>query len=214
MECWKRDCPKCGEELFYTRKFSKIRAEKGNTNCKSCSVTGRHKGKKLSNEHKKNISDSNKGQVPWNKGLTKETNDVIKSISESLKGRKITWGNKISEANKGQKRSEETKLKMRLSRIEEIEKNNGQISPNYSPVACGIINDYNKKYGFNFRHAENGGEVCIDGYWPDGVDEKRKTIIEVDEKHHFNPDGTLKKKNRERQMYLENLGYKFIRIKL
>lgn len=59
--------------------------------------------------------------------------------------------------------------------------------------------------GYNFQHAENGGEICIDGYFPDGVDQDKMVIIEIDEKHHFNVD--------DRQKYLENLGYDFIRIR-
>jgi len=233
----KRFCPKCGEEILYSTKYVKIRAEKRNTNCLSCAMTGRvfsdkhkknmsknHKGmlgikqsedakKKIrkslkgkkresfTDKHRKNISESKKGSVPWNKGLTKETNDIVK---------------KISEVRIGQKRSKETKRKQRLSAIKRIEKNKfngGQMTPGYNPVACKIIDEYNKKHGFNFHHAENGGEVCIDGYWPDGLDEKRKTIIEIDESRHYK-NGTLKEKDIQRQQYLEGLGYKVIRIKI
>ncbi|MBT4732226.1 DUF559 domain-containing protein, partial [Candidatus Woesearchaeota archaeon] len=51
------------------------------------------------------------------------------------------------------------------------------------------------------------------GYYPDGLDENRKTIIEVDESHHFK-NGELRKKDIKRQTYLESLGYDVIRIKL
>ncbi len=114
------------------------------------------------------------------------------------------------------KRSEVRK-NMRLSAIKRIEKqklNGGQLIPGYNPEGCKIIDKYGKKNGYNFQHAENGGEVCIDGYFPDGIDEKKKVIIEVDEKHHFNKDGNLKIKDVERQRYLEDLGYKIIRINL
>ena len=105
--------------------------------------------------------------------------------------------------------------KMRISAIKRIERTIGKkLKPSYNTLACKIIDKYSKKYGFNFQHAENGGERCIGGYFPDGIDEKRKTIIEVDEKHHFNGDGTLKKRDIERQQYLENLGYKVIRVKV
>lgn len=51
----------------------------------------------------------NKGKAAWNKGLTKETDNRIKPYSEerknkrreSLKGRNITWGDKISAAKRG-----------------------------------------------------------------------------------------------------------------
>lgn len=87
-----------------------------------------NKGKKtksLSDEHKKKISESLKGRKwseeeiekhrkitfgknnpmygkePWNKGLTKEIDPRVKRTSEKLKGRKCTWGEKISKARIG-----------------------------------------------------------------------------------------------------------------
>ena len=43
--------------------------------------------------------------------------DVVLPIFISKTNRKITWGNKISEANKGRKHSEETKQKQRLAKL-------------------------------------------------------------------------------------------------
>ncbi|GJQ43746.1 MAG: hypothetical protein JETCAE03_32440 [Ignavibacteriaceae bacterium] len=94
--------------------------------------------------------------------------------------------------------------------ISKIEKRKGKICPNYNPIACKIIDEYGQKHGCHFQHAENGGEVCIDGYFPDGIDEKNKIIIEVDEKHH----AKTKNKDLNKQKYFEKLGYKVIRIKL
>ena len=72
---------------------------------------------------------------------------------------------------------------------------------------------YGKKNGYVFQHAMNGGEVCIDGYFLDGLDEEKKTIIEIDEKHHFDINGNLKPKDIKRQIYFETLGYNIIRIR-
>lgn len=47
-----------------------------------------NKGKKLSKKYRQKLSDSHKGQVPWNKGLTKDTNEMLKKLSEKLTGRK------------------------------------------------------------------------------------------------------------------------------
>jgi hypothetical protein len=279
---WKRKCPRCGEEIQYTKKDSKNRAEKRNTKCKSCALLGRiftdehrknlsknKKGKKrkpFTDEWKENISKSNKGRIFTDEHRQKLSNagvgrrisdETRKKLSNAHKGKVFTdehkqklkqnnshyWMGKIREPltnkhkqkirestkgknnhmfgkrgttnpNYGKKRSEETKLKMRLSRLKNIEKNNGQVSPGYNPVGCDIIRWYNMYYNFNFQHAENGGEKCIDGYFPDGVDEKRKTIIEIDEPRHFNSDGTYKKKDIRRQNYLEGLGYTFIRVEI
>lgn len=48
------------------------------------------KGRKHSIESIKKNSDSHKGKIPWNKGL-----------KGFLKGRKVTWGYKISKSKKG-----------------------------------------------------------------------------------------------------------------
>lgn len=52
----------------------------------------------------------NKKRIPWNKGLTKDTDDRIKKYSITLanhpslkKGRKVTWGLKIGNALRGRK---------------------------------------------------------------------------------------------------------------
>lgn len=47
----------------------------------------------------------------------------------------------------------------------------------------------------------------------DGYDEKRNAVIEVDEQHHFDKKGCLKKKDVIRQKEIEDfLKCKFIRI--
>ena len=56
------------------------------------------KGKKFSEEHKKKLSKSHKGKIPWNKGL---------------KNKQDAW-------NKGMTCSEETKEKLRQARKKQI----------------------------------------------------------------------------------------------
>jgi hypothetical protein len=254
-----RNCPKCGEKIFYSTKYNKIRAEKRNTNCKSCSATGRPLtketrrkigknnvrywlGKKLTNEHKENIGKSNKGKKRSEEEKKKmggenhpmfrkkQTEESKRKMSEFREGKTYEeiYGKekakeikqKKSELLKSKKRepfTEETRKRMRLSakkRIERDKFNGNQMMPGHNPEGCKIIDEYNKKYGFNFQHAENGGEVCIDGFWPDGIDQEKMTIIEIDERHHFNSDGKLKQKDIKRQDYLEGLGYKFIRVRI
>lgn len=219
MQTLKRFCsnpdrnPNCKKELSYSTKYNKIRAEKLNTNCLSCSQKG-GKRKSFTEEHKKNISKSLTGG--------KRSEETKRKMNESKKGipRSEEVRKKISKSKMGDKnpaKNPEVRKKMRLSAIKRIEKNKfngGQMTPGYNPKAIPIIDEYSKKHGFNFRHAENGGEQCIGGYFPDGLDEQRKTIIEIDESQHFNSDGTYREKDIQRQKYLEGLGYKFIRIKI
>lgn len=119
----------------------------------------------------------------------------------------------------GKKHKDETRKKMRLNTIYRIEnsiKNGGQIQPLYNSKGCRIIDEYGKKNGYNFQHAENGGEFHIKelGYWVDGYDKEKNIVIEIDENFHFNPDGTLKEKDLRRQEEIINfLKCKFVRIK-
>lgn len=101
--------------------------------------------------------------------------------------------------------------KWNLNKIKEQE---GQLAPFYNSNGCIIIDWFNMYYNFNFQHAENGGEICIDGFYPDGIDQDKMAIIEIDEKPHFNVNGTLKQKDIRRQKYLENKGYEFLRIRV
>jgi hypothetical protein len=88
--------------------------------------------------------------------------------------------------------------------------------PNYNVNAIPIIEEYGKQYGYNFQHAENGGEYYVEGlgYYLDGYDKEKNAVIEIDESHHFNKDGSLRKRDVIRQEKIEKLlGCKFIRIR-
>lgn len=58
--------------------------------------------------------------------------------------------------------------------------------PVYNIKAIKIIEDFGKKMGFNFLHAENGGEFFIDKlfYWLDGYDIDKNVVVEYYEKNH------------------------------
>ena len=73
-----------------------------------------NRGKKLSKEHRENLSESHKGQVPWNKGLSGEyftgprSDEVKKKISKANSGEnngnaKLNWEivHKIREEYRG-----------------------------------------------------------------------------------------------------------------
>jgi hypothetical protein len=62
------------------------------------------RGFKCSEDTKKKISKARMGQVPWNKGLIKETDKRIAKMSEKFVGRKL---------------SEETKMKLRVANLGE-----------------------------------------------------------------------------------------------
>ena len=179
------------------------------------------RGKPLSPTHRKKISDGNKGK--HNKVLSEETKQKI-SISHI--GHHYNKGIKFSKkarenmalAHIGKSKgphSEDHKTKIRLSLIKTIENrklNGNQIIPSYNKYACKIIEEYGKQNGYNFQHAENGGEYRIKelGYWVDGYDKDKNIVIEYYEnKHKQNVDKDEIRKNQ----IINLLGCKFIEIK-
>jgi len=74
-------------------------------------------GKKWSEEDKKKLSESHKGQMAWNKDLKFTVKNKIKDISNPFYGKKHTEEAKqrMSESHKGKKHSKESKLKIGLS---------------------------------------------------------------------------------------------------
>jgi hypothetical protein len=90
------------------------------------------------------------------------------------------------------------------------------MGPRYNVKSIPIIEEFGKKYGFNFRHAENGGEFFIKelGYWLDAYDEKQNVVLEIDERSHFTK-GKLKESDVRRQKEITNfLGCRFYRLKI
>ena len=232
---WKRKCPKCKKEITYSRKDSKNRAEKQNTNCKACAKSGE-------NNYwygKKEKDNPNFGRI-WNKGLTKETDYRIKKISESKKGinhpfygkkRSEETCKKISESNKGQIRSEKIRKNIsegkkgkkrkpfsnkhrknqRLSKLKNIENRCGQVIPNYNPSAILIMLEKAKEFGIDdLQHAENGGEFQVCGYFVDGYSPSKNVVIEYYEKAH---KYQKERDERRKQEIIKELGCKFIEIK-
>jgi len=137
-------------------------------------------------------------------------------------GSSYTWNKycrKCPEYHKtwlGKTHTKETKTKQRVSTLNYLSKTKGQIVPRYNINSITIIEEYGVKNGYNFQHAENGGEYYIKelGYFVDGYDKEKNTVIEIDEPHHFNNDGSLKEKDVERENEIRKLlKCEFIRIK-
>lgn len=117
---------------------------------------------------------------------------------------------------RGKPHTECTKRKMRVGAIRYIAEARGQVIPRYNRSSIAVIEDYGKLWGYNFKHAENGGEYYIKelGYFIDAYDPDKNVVLEFDEKRHFDSDGNLKEKDIQRQAQIEKLlKCKFIRIK-
>jgi|SRR3990167_3046364 len=172
--------------------------------CRSCVIKGGNNpmfGKHHSEEAKIEMSKGKKGKI--RKPFSKETK---RKMSEAHKGENNPMF--------GKHHSEETRRKMRLSAIKRIEQNNldgNQLCPAYNPKSIPIIEEYGKINGYNFQHAENGGEYNIKklGYWVDGYDKTRNTIIEIYEKFHKR---CAERDGKRKQEIINFLKCKFVEI--
>lgn len=116
----------------------------------------------------------------------------------------------------GKSHTKNTKKKQRISTLRYLEKQQGQIQPRYNIDSIPIIENFGKENGYNFQHAENGGEYHIKelGYFLDAYDIEKNIVLEIDESHHF-INGKLKEKDLIRQKEIEDfLGCTFIRKKI
>lgn len=167
----------CGQELDFTKGRAKKKYLKGH----SARINNRG-------------SMARKGKSSWNKGKPR-TLEEKKNISRAIKEGK---------AKSTYKPTEEHKRKIRLAILERIRNCKGQIQPQYNPTACKVIDEYGKQHGYNFQHAENGGEYHIRelGYWVDGYDKEKNTVIEYYESYHHD-----EKQKRDLQRQKEIVNY-------
>ena len=172
---------------------------------------------KHSEESKRKMSEAKKGnQYHLGSKHSKETRcKISENHARSWKGKfhSTETKQKMSEAAKGRTFTAETLQKMRISASERLQ-GQGYV-PSYNPEACKIIEEYGRKHGYNFQHAENGSEFHIKelGYWVDGYDKEKNVVIEYDESKHY-INGELREKDVIRQKEIEKyLGCQFIRIK-
>ena len=101
---------------------------------------------------------------------------------------------------------------IRVKALKRIKNRTGQIMPNYNPSSIPIIEQYGKENGYNFQHAENGGEHHIKelGYWVDGYDKDKNVVVEYYENYHTKQTD---KDKRRKQEIINLLGCKFIELK-
>lgn len=115
----------------------------------------------------------------------------------------------------GKKHSNEARRKVRLAWIKRHEGRKGQLVPSYNPRSIPMIENYGRKNGFKFQHAENLGEYRVKelGYFLDAYDKENNVALEIDEWHHYDKDGNLREKDLIRQReIIQILKCKFVRI--
>ena len=202
-----RNCPGCEKIIFYSRKDGLKQAIVEKRLCNSCKFKGNKSyiygtcghwtGKHHTDETKKKISDANKGK--------KFTNEHKKNISKSLLGNSGYWkGKKLSKAHidkmsknspkiwLGKKLSPETKHKIRISKLKRIEKLG--IPTGEDKGAKEFFQWINMYYGYNFK-PKRFLEI---GYDADGYDQEKHIWIEYDTPYH---NGT---KQKEKDLIRQN----------
>ncbi len=218
---FKRNCPNCGKVIQYKHKRDMVGANEKCTNCKSCAKTG---------ENHPMYGKHYPSYIIENRNIPKGKNHPMYGKPGTMLGKRHSeyTKQKQSNANSGRnnpmygskggffekKHSTNTLRKLRkfaIKRIERNIKNGGQITPFYNPEACKIIEQYGKEHGYNFQHAENGGEYHIKelGYWVDGYDEEKNVVIEYYEPFHKKQ---IERDERRQTEIVDYLKCKFIII--
>jgi len=182
---WPRNCPDCGKMLFHTRKDHRNHLQKIGARCLSCakkSILNPQYGKHLTESHRKKMSAKLKGKMPKNIAL-------------------LLWRNHHKVV------TDESKEKMRLSRIAYLKRTNAYYYPNYNQNACEYFRNLNNERGWNGRYALNGGEYEIgDGkYFVDYYEPVLRLVIEYDEPHHYTSNGSLRKVDMDRMNEIKSI---------
>ena len=134
----------------------------------------------------------------------------IKNNPSKKKENREKISKRMSGDNNPAKRPE-VKRKIRLSTIEQRKQMFGNHHPMYNPKSIQIIEDFGRENGYNFQHAENGGEYHIKrlGYWVDGYDKQKNVVIEYMEKHHIK---SKERDERRKQEIIEHLNCEYHEI--
>lgn len=180
-----------------------------------------NKGKTKENDlriekYGKSISKTQKG-FTLEERLSKEKADKIKKkMSESAKisQNKTKQKKKLSEIGKIVQNFPEVKLKKRLATCKNIKMNNGKF-PGYNKQAIPIFQEFDIINNTRGIYATNPYEFQILGYSLDYINFELKIIIEVDEKQHFNKDGTYIDDDikRQKEIHEKFPDFKFLRFK-
>jgi ribosomal protein S27E len=216
-----RNCPKCSIELLYKTKEGKDAANTRNAKCKDC----QNKATRIyetPDKLERNCPDCGKlMQYTKGKDLSIRRHRWLRDTRENrLCNKCVRSGSRNGMAgtsrcgkdnpNYGNKWSKKQKTRMREISVKKyIER--GYILTNYNPNACKYFDKLSKEKKWNLQHAENGGEVVVNGYFLDAYDKDRNIVVEYDEPNHF-LGGKLKQKDVDRMNEIkQTMGCTFYR---
>jgi len=179
--------------MEYTSLQSYYQANWRNSHCKSCRYSNKidKKFERICPQCKEVVYHKSKGSMYYSQGK------LCQSCSNSGENNPFH----------GKTHTEEHKLKCRERAIFQMEVS----GPAYNKQACKYFDKLNLEMGWSGQHAENGGEIIIEGYFVDFYDAERNIVVEYDEPHHEKP--SVKKKDRQKErIILKSIGCEFYRF--
>ena len=126
------------------------------------------KGRKFSKETLKKMSDVKKGKPPWNKGKTGiYSEETLKKFSDAKKGKPVTDSHKahlqrLAEARKGKKHTEEALTKMRGRKISEETREKMSGRPQTEETKKKTRITMAKRYPDGLKHTEESRRKMSD----------------------------------------------------
>jgi hypothetical protein len=188
---YKRNCPVCNKELYYSSKDSLSNSIRRNGVCRSCSKKGKPTwilGKHHTEETKKKLSINHHDNSAWSRGKSLSLNhrlnlssskighvvsdETKKKLSLSLRGRKGIW--------KGKKLSNDHIRKLRIAKLKKVEL-----------LGISTKEDIGAKQYFDLINTNGFGfkpkRFWDLGYDADGYDENKHIWCEFDTPYHNYP---------------------------
>lgn len=155
------------------------------------------------------IKNGNYGSSYYEVWVKKYGKEEADRMNMEVTKKKIKYGEE--NGNYGRPKRKQEIERMRISAINRVMRQGCPVA--YNPNSIPIIEQFGKTHGYNFIHAENGGEYQVPNttFFVDGYDVEKNVVLEFDENYHFSEKQS--RKDKERQDMIGNvLKCKFIRI--
>lgn len=153
-----------------------------------------------------------KNYIGWNKGLTKETSEILKKSGESLHQKYIN--NEIIPSFLGKHHTKEVKEKISNSRKKYLQEHKNEHvwkrNTKFISIPCQNLKNKFTELGISFIEELtpfNDYNYSVDIAWPD-----IKVGIEVNGNQHYNSDGSLIEYYQNRHNIFEERGWKLFEI--
>ena len=190
---YKRNCPKCGEELFNKSKWYIDGCIKSDRLCRKCSPLKKKRLIVPVGGWKRNCPDCGCEIIhteKYSRDRFKRLNTLCKRCNQRGE-RSVCFGKHLSA---------DVRRKIRLSTIERLKNLFVGFHPGFNYTGCEYFKWLNMWNGWDGQYATKSGEYFIKylGYWVDYYEPKENIVIEWDEPTHYDINGNLKQKDIKR----------------